>query len=83
MKFLSNKINNKINNFSELSLEGKKELLEEYRRILQYTNNYIYHLDGKSKVELNKDYTYDDRNENVNKLIEKIEKNELNYERNI
>lgn len=83
MKFLSNKINNKINNFSELSLEGKKELLEEYRRILQYTNNYIYHLDGKSKVELNKDYTYDDRNENVNKVIEKIKNNELSFERNI
>ena len=66
--------------FSELNLEEKKEVINNYEKLGKDINSYIGKIDANSNLELNKDYI---NKEAISKLIEKIEKNELNYERNI
>lgn len=73
-------ISNKMKNFSELSLEEKKEVINNYGKLGDRLNSYIKTIDANSNLELNKDYI---NKEAISKLIEKIEKNELNLERNI
>ena len=73
-------ISNKMKNFSELSLEEKKEVINNYGKLGKELNSYIGKIDADSNLQLNKDYI---NKETISKLIEKIEKNELNLERNI
>ncbi len=73
-------LSNQMKNFSELSIEDKKMVINNYEKLGKDINSYIGKIDANSNLELNKDYI---NKEAISKLIEKIEKNELNYERNI